>query len=49
VAVEAAVIPIAYGRVDTFVKPWVQGWWEFGKAWASFADLVVEEGSPKHE
>ena len=23
------------------VKPWVLGWWEFGKTSASFADLDV--------
>ncbi len=47
VADEAAVIPLAYGRNDTFVKPWVSGWWEYGKAWSSFADLVVDERSPR--
>jgi ABC-type oligopeptide transport system substrate-binding subunit/class 3 adenylate cyclase len=47
VAEEAAVIPLAYGRNDTFVKPWVSGWWEYGKAWSSFADLVVDERSPR--
>ena len=47
VAEEAAVIPLAYDRNDTFVKPWVSGWWEYGKAWSSFADLVVDERSPR--
>lgn len=37
-----AMIPVAYGRNITFVKPWIHGWWEFGKAWSSFADLVVD-------
>jgi ABC-type oligopeptide transport system substrate-binding subunit/class 3 adenylate cyclase len=38
-----AVIPLAYGRSLAFVKPWVNGWWEFGKTSSSLADLVVEE------
>jgi hypothetical protein len=42
-----ALIPIAYGRAMAFVKPWVSGWWEFGKTSASFADLVVDERSPR--
>jgi len=37
----AAVIPLAYGRNPAVVKPHVSGWWEFGKSWSSFADLVV--------
>ena len=24
-----------------FVKPWVHGWWEFGKTSSSFADLMT--------
>ncbi|HUG48459.1 MAG TPA: ABC transporter substrate-binding protein [Candidatus Limnocylindria bacterium] len=47
VAEEAAIIPLDYSRNDTFVKPWVSGWWEYGKAWSSFADLVVDERSPR--
>ena len=38
-----ALIPIAYGRDAHVVKPWVTGWWEYGKSWSSFADLVVDE------
>jgi hypothetical protein len=30
-----------------FVKPCVSGWWEFGKTSSSFADLVVDESSPR--
>ena len=38
VAERVAVIPLVYGRSMAFVKPWVRGWWEFGKSSASFAD-----------
>ena len=44
IADQVAVIPLAYARDVFFVKPWVQGWWEFGKSWSSFADLVVGRG-----
>jgi oligopeptide transport system substrate-binding protein len=37
-----AVIPLVYGRSLAVVKPFVQGWWEFGKTSANFADLVVD-------
>jgi ABC-type oligopeptide transport system substrate-binding subunit/class 3 adenylate cyclase len=47
VADQVALIPLAYGRSMAFVKPWVNGWWEFGKTSASFADLIVEPGSPR--
>ncbi len=40
-----AVIPLVYGRSLAIVKPWVQGWWEFGKTSANFADLAVDETS----
>jgi hypothetical protein len=42
-----AVIPLVYGRSLAIVKPWVKGWWEFGKSSSSFADLVVEGSSPR--
>jgi len=42
-----AVIPLVYGRSMAFVKPWVRGWWEFGKSAESFADLVVDPASPR--
>jgi oligopeptide transport system substrate-binding protein len=42
VADRVALIPLLYGRSMAFVKPWVTGWWEFGKSSASFADLRVE-------
>ncbi len=45
VADQAAVIPLAYTRNVTFLKPWVYGWWEFGKSWSSFAHLVVDHSS----
>jgi oligopeptide transport system substrate-binding protein len=38
----AAVIPLVYGRSTAFVSPRVNGWWEFGKSSASFADLHVD-------
>jgi oligopeptide transport system substrate-binding protein len=43
VADRVAVIPLAYFRGVALVKPWVHGWWEYGKSWSSFADLVVDE------
>ena len=42
-----ALIPIGYGRAMAYVKPWVKGWWEFGKSSASFADLLVDPASPR--
>jgi len=42
VADRIALIPLFYGRSLAFAKPWVKGWWEFGKSCSSFADLVVE-------
>jgi oligopeptide transport system substrate-binding protein len=46
VADQVALIPLVYGRSLAFVKPQVQGWWEFGKSSASFADLVVVDDGP---
>jgi ABC-type oligopeptide transport system substrate-binding subunit/class 3 adenylate cyclase len=43
VADQVAVIPLVYVRNAIVVKPWVKGWWEYGKSWSSFADLVVGE------
>ena len=45
----SACIPLVYGRNVAYVKPWVHGWWEFGKSSSSFADLVVGEESRAHE
>ncbi|MGZ8694564.1 MAG: peptide ABC transporter substrate-binding protein, partial [Gaiellaceae bacterium] len=42
-----ACIPLVYGRNVAYVKPWVRGWWEFGKSSSSFADLIVGEDSPR--
>jgi ABC-type transport system substrate-binding protein len=42
VADRVAVIPLVYGRSTAFVRPRVEGWWEFGKTSASFADLTVD-------
>jgi oligopeptide transport system substrate-binding protein len=47
VAEQAALIPLAYGRATAYLKPWVKGWWEFGKTDASFGDLLVTEDSPR--
>ncbi|HYT29908.1 MAG TPA: ABC transporter substrate-binding protein [Actinomycetota bacterium] len=47
VADRVAVIPIVYGRSLAVVKPWVQGWWEFGKSSSAFADLMVTPDSPR--
>jgi len=43
VSEEAAVIPLVYGRSMAFVRPGVEGWWEFAKSSASFADLRIDE------
>jgi oligopeptide transport system substrate-binding protein len=47
VAERVAVIPVVYGRSLAIVKPWIHGWWEFGKSSASFADLRVDGSSPR--
>jgi ABC-type oligopeptide transport system substrate-binding subunit/class 3 adenylate cyclase len=47
VADRVALIPLMYGRSMAFVKPWVKGWWEFGKTSSSFADLLVDPQSPR--
>jgi ABC-type transport system substrate-binding protein/class 3 adenylate cyclase len=38
---EIGMIAAYYGRNPYLVQPWVEGWWEFGKSWSSFADLEV--------
>jgi len=43
VADQVACIPLVYGRNVAYVKPAVEGWWEFGKSSANFADLRVGE------
>ncbi len=45
---QVAVIPLVYGRSLAVVKPWVDGWWEFGKTSANFADLTVGLESPRY-
>ena len=45
VADRVAVIPLVYGRSFSMVKPWVHGWWEFGKTSANFADLEIRPAS----
>jgi ABC-type oligopeptide transport system substrate-binding subunit len=44
---QIALIPLVYGRNMAFVKPWIEGWWEFGKSSATCADLVVGADSPR--
>ncbi|MGH2452307.1 MAG: ABC transporter substrate-binding protein [bacterium] len=46
---QVALIPLAYGRNVAFVQPWVDGWWEFGKSWSSFADLVVDPSAARRD
>jgi hypothetical protein len=43
VADQVAVIPFVYGRSTALIRPHVQGWWEFAKSSANFADLLVEQ------
>jgi ABC-type transport system substrate-binding protein/class 3 adenylate cyclase len=43
IAEEAAVVPLAYARNAFLVDERLEGWWEFGKSWASFADLRVRD------
>jgi ABC-type oligopeptide transport system substrate-binding subunit/class 3 adenylate cyclase len=47
VADRVAVIPLVYGRSMAIVKPWVRGWWEFGKSSSNYADLTVTTDSPR--
>lgn len=47
VAEQAALLPLAYIPNIAFVQPWVSGWWEFGKSWSNFSDLVVAPSSPR--
>jgi ABC-type transport system substrate-binding protein len=47
VADRVACIPLVYGRNVAYVKPWLHGWWEFGKTSVSFADLTVDASSPR--
>ena len=42
VADRVACIPLVYARSMAVVKPWVHGWWEFGKTSANYADLRVD-------
>ena len=41
IAEQAAVIPLAYARNAFLTDRSLHGWWEFGKSWASFADLEL--------
>ncbi|CAN5448647.1 MAG: hypothetical protein ACR2JP_07425 [Acidimicrobiia bacterium] len=45
VAEQVAAIPLVYITHFSVVNPWVEGVWELGKSWASFADLVIDEGA----
>jgi ABC-type transport system substrate-binding protein len=46
VAERVAVIPVVYGRSLAILKPWVRGWWEFGKSSSNYADLAVDRPPP---
>ena len=39
---QVAVIPLWYAANETFIKPSVRGWWEFGKTWPNYGDLIME-------
>jgi oligopeptide transport system substrate-binding protein len=45
VAELVALIPLVYARNVTIAKPWVGGWWEYGKSWSSYADLQYDEAA----
>jgi hypothetical protein len=47
IADRVALIPLVYRRSMAFVKPRVKGWWEFGKTSSSFAELVIDDSSPR--
>ena len=38
---KVALIPLCYGRNVAYLRDGIDGWWEFGKSSASFADLIV--------
>ena len=42
VAEAVALIPLAYVWNTSVRAPYLHGWWEFGKSWASFADVTIE-------
>lgn len=42
VAEECALAPLIYYKPVFLAKPWVKGYWEWGKSSASLADLLVE-------
>ena len=42
VAELAAMIPLVYTRNTSLRRSSVQGWWEFGKSWANFADITID-------
>jgi ABC-type transport system substrate-binding protein/class 3 adenylate cyclase len=47
VADRVAVIPLVYGQSLAILKPWVRGWWEFGKSSSNYADLEIAPSSPR--
>jgi ABC-type transport system substrate-binding protein len=47
VADRVAVIPLVYGQSLAILKPWVHGWWEFGKSSSNYADLEIDPSSPR--
>ncbi|MFQ5967527.1 MAG: ABC transporter substrate-binding protein [Acidimicrobiia bacterium] len=42
IADQVAVIPLWYAANETFIQPGVEGWWEFGKSWPNYGDLIVD-------
>lgn len=46
IADECALAPLVYYRPVFLAKPWVRGYWEWGKSSASLADLQVERSEP---
>jgi ABC-type oligopeptide transport system substrate-binding subunit len=44
---EFLVIPLAYGSVSVWVKPWVHGWWQWGVPWQTWDELVIDDSSPR--
>jgi ABC-type transport system substrate-binding protein/class 3 adenylate cyclase len=44
---EFLVVPLAYGSVSVWVKPWVHGWWQWGVPWQTWDELVIDDSSPR--
>lgn len=44
---ECSVIPLFYSRVTALLQPWVQGWRGWSTTYQSFADLTIDDRSPR--